>query len=96
MSLFKDMYVGEVYSPMEQKTFTMYVDTVDGVAAWKAMVKVKAQNGNLGTGPSFAARPARREINPDILGPATMVDGIPFYFIPQDIPPFESWPQNRR
>jgi hypothetical protein len=42
------MYVGEVYSQIEQKTFTMYADTVDRAAAWRAMVKIRAQNGNLG------------------------------------------------
>jgi len=91
MSSFKDMYVGEVYSPGEQKTFTMYADTVDGVAATKAIVKIKAQNGNLGSGPSYAALPVRRQVNPDILGQATMIDGIPFYFVPQDIPEFATW-----
>ena len=78
------MYVGEVYSPAEQKTFTMYADTVDGVAARKAMVKIKAQNGNFGTGPSYRSRPVRCQVNPDTLGKATMVDGIPFYFVPKD------------
>jgi hypothetical protein len=79
------MYVGEVYSAIEQKTFTMYADTVDGVAAWKAMVKIRAKNGNLGgAGPSFGSRPTRRQVNPDTLGKATMVDGIAFYFTPRD------------
>jgi hypothetical protein len=91
MSLFKDMYVGEVYSPVERKTFTMYADTVDGIAATKAMVKIKAQNGNLGSGPSYGALPVRRQVNPDILGEATMIDGIPFYFVRQDIPDFATW-----
>ena len=85
------MLVGEVYSPLEQKTFTMYADTVDGIAAMKAMVKIKAQNGNLGSGPSYGALPVRRQVSPDILGQSTMVDGIPFYFVPQDIPEFASW-----
>jgi len=91
MSLFKHMYVGEVYSPAEQKTFSMYADAEDGIAAMKAMVKIRAQNGNLGSGPSYGALPVRSQINTDLLGQATMVDGIPFYFIPQDIPAFETW-----
>jgi hypothetical protein len=37
------MYVGEVYSANEQKTFTMYADTVDRAAAFKAMVKIRAK-----------------------------------------------------
>lgn len=78
------MYVGEFYSQIEQKTFTMYADTVDAVAAGKAMVKIRAQNGNLGADPSFGSRPTRRQVNPDILGKATMVDGIEFYFTPRD------------
>jgi hypothetical protein len=78
------MYVGEVYFPAEQKTFTMYADTVDGVAAWRAMVKIKAQNGNLGTSPNYRSRPVRRQVNRDTLGKATMVDEIPFYFVPKD------------
>jgi hypothetical protein len=78
------MYVGEVYSPAEQKTFTMYADTIDGVAARKAMLKIKAQHGNLGTGPSCRSRPVRCQVNPDTLGKATMVDGIPFYFVLKD------------
>jgi hypothetical protein len=78
------MYVGEVYSPTEQKIFTMYADTIDGVAARKAMGKIKAQNGNFGTGPSYRSPPVRGQVNPDTLGKATMVDGIPFYFVPKD------------
>jgi hypothetical protein len=93
VALLTNMYVGEVYSQMEQKTFTMYADTVDGAAAWKAMVKIRAQNGNLGAGPSFGKRPARRQVNPDILGKATMVDCIAFYFTPRDTQEFESRPK---
>jgi hypothetical protein len=33
------MYVGEVYSQIEEKTFTMYADTVDRAAAFKATVE---------------------------------------------------------
>jgi hypothetical protein len=84
------MYVGEVYSQIEQKTFTMYADTVDRAAAWKAMVKIRAQNGNVVAGPSFGERLARRQVNPDTLGKATMVDGIAFYFTPRDTQEFES------
>ena len=51
------MYVGEVYSEIEQKTFTMYADTVDRAAAWKAMVKIRAQNGNSVADPSFGETP---------------------------------------
>ena len=87
------MYVGEVYSQIEQKTLTMYADTVDRAAAWKAMVKIRAQNGNLAADPSFGERLARRQVNPDILGKATMVDGIAFYFTPRDTQEFESRPR---
>ena len=87
------MYVGEVYSQIEQKTFTMYADTVDRAAAWKAMVKIRAQNGNLGAGPSFGGRPARWRVNRDTLGQATMVDGIVFYFTPRDTQEFNSGPK---
>jgi hypothetical protein len=90
VALLTNMYVGEFYSLIEQKTYTMYADTVDGVAAWNAMVKIRAKNGNLGAGPSFPSRPSRRQVNPDILGQATMVDGITFYFTPQNTPDFES------
>ena len=84
------MYVGEVYSAKEQKTFTMYADTVDRAAAFKAMVKIRAQNGKLVAGSSFGERLARRQVNPDTLGQATMVDGIRFYFTPRDTQEFES------
>jgi hypothetical protein len=47
------MYVGEVYSAKEQKTFTMYADTVDRAAAFKAMAKIRAQNGNLSVRPDY-------------------------------------------
>ena len=87
------MYVGEVYSQIEQKTFTMYADTVDRAAAWKAMVKIRAQNGNLVAGPSFGERLSRRQVNPDSLGQATMVDGIAFYFTPRDTQEFEPRPR---
>jgi hypothetical protein len=87
------MYVGEVYSQIEQKTFTMYADTVDRAAAWKAMVKIRAQNGNLVAGPSFGERLARRQVNPDSLGQATMVDGIAFYFTLRDTQEFEPRPR---
>jgi hypothetical protein len=86
------MYVGEVYSQTEQKTFTMYADTVDRAAAWKAMVKIRAQNGNL-VSASFGERLARRQVNPDTLGQARMVDGIAFYFTPRDTQEFESRPR---
>jgi len=82
------MYVGEFYSQIEQKTFTMYADTVDREAAWKAMVKIRAQNGNSIAGPIFGERLARRQVNPDTLGRATMVDGIRFYFSPRDTQEF--------
>jgi hypothetical protein len=87
------MYVGEVYSAIEQKTFTMYADTTDAVAAGKAMVKIRARNGNLGAVPSFGSRPTRRQVNPDTLGKATMVDGIAFYFTSRDTQEFESRPK---
>jgi hypothetical protein len=87
------MYVGEVYSQTEQKTFTMYADTVDRAAAWKAMVKIRAQNGDLATAPSFGERLARRQVNPDSLGKVTMVDGIAFYFTPRDTQEFEPRPK---
>ena len=87
------MYVGEVYSQVEQKTFTMYADTVDREAAWKAMSKIRAQNGNLVSGPSFGERLARRQVNPDTLGQARMVDGIAFYFTPRETQEFESRPR---
>jgi hypothetical protein len=90
VALLTNMYVGEVYSQIEQKTFTMYADTVDRVAAGKAMVKIRAQNGNFGAGPSFTSRPTRRQVNPDTLGKAIMVDGIAFYFTPRDTQEFES------
>jgi hypothetical protein len=41
------------------------------------MVKIKAQNGNLDTGPSYRSRPVRCQVNPDTLGKVTMVDEIP-------------------
>jgi hypothetical protein len=87
------MYVGEFYSQIEQKTFTMYADTVDRAAAWKAMVKIRAQNGHLAAGLGLGERLARRHVNPDILGKATMVDGIAFYFTPRDTQEFESRPR---
>jgi hypothetical protein len=87
------MYVGEFYSEIEQKAFTMYADTVDRAAAWKAMVKIRAQNGDLAASPSLGERLARRQVNPDILGKATMVDGIAFYFTPRDTQEFEARPR---
>lgn len=87
------MYVGEVYSAIEQKTFTMYADTTDAVAAWKAMVKIRTKNGDLGAGPSFGSRPTRRQVDPDTLGKATMVDGIAFYFTPRNTQEFGSSPK---
>jgi hypothetical protein len=93
VSLPINMYVGEVYSQTEQKTLTMYADTVDRAAAWKAMVKIRAQNGNSVTGTSFGERLSRRQVNTDSLGPATMVDGIAFYFTPRDTQEFESGPR---
>ena len=84
------MYVGEFYSQIEQKTFTMYADTVDREAAWKAMVKIRAQNGNSVAGPSFGERLPRLQVNPDTLGQARTVDGIVFYFTPRDTQEFES------
>jgi hypothetical protein len=93
VSLPTNMYVGEFYSQIEQKTFTMYADTVDRAAAWKAMVKIRAQNGDLAASPSLGERLARRQVNPDILGKATMVDGIAFYFTPRDTQEFEARPR---